>query len=279
MIIKQTLSIPGKHGKPILLDYRYPEKNKGNLPVVIFCHGFKGFKDWGHFNMMADLFAENGFFFIKHNFSFNGTTVDKPDELNDLQAFGHNNLGIELDDLDCIIEMLEKEKALQPLICINNIYLIGHSRGGGVAVIKASEDTRIKKVVTWSAVSKFEKRIAPEALELWKIKGVRFVENKRTGQQMPIYYQFHEDFYNNRQRYDVARAASVLKIPFLIIHGTGDEAVPFEESQVLKDACPAATLIPVNNAGHTFGIRHPFDGNLTDDAKLVIESSIRFLQR
>ena len=26
-------------------------------PVVVFVHGFKGFKDWGHFNVLADYFT------------------------------------------------------------------------------------------------------------------------------------------------------------------------------------------------------------------------------
>ena len=39
-------------------------------PVILFNHGFKGFKDWGPFNLMASKFAEAGFVFIKMNFSY-----------------------------------------------------------------------------------------------------------------------------------------------------------------------------------------------------------------
>jgi acetyl esterase/lipase len=45
--------------------------------------------------------------------------------------------------------------------------------------------------------------------------------------------------------------------PFLIMHGTRDELVPFNQSELLRDALQAAhanvTLYPVNNAGHGFG--------------------------
>ncbi len=44
--------------------------------------------------------------------------------------------------------------------------------------------------------------------------------------------------------------------PFLIIHGEEDDLVPFEQSQMFYDALVAAgveaTLIPVENAGHSF---------------------------
>ena len=69
-MIKNSIVIQGKHQKPILIDYRYlPDGLK--KPIIIFCHGYKGFKDWGAWNLMADAFTEAGFCFIKFNFSHN----------------------------------------------------------------------------------------------------------------------------------------------------------------------------------------------------------------
>ena len=34
--------------KPIVLDYGY-KKTATKKPIIVFAHGFKGFKDWGHF--------------------------------------------------------------------------------------------------------------------------------------------------------------------------------------------------------------------------------------
>ena len=73
-------------------------------PIVIFCHGYKGFKDWGAWNLMAEAFAEAGFFFIKFNFSHNGGTVEQPIDFPDLEAFGNNNYTKELDDLESVID-------------------------------------------------------------------------------------------------------------------------------------------------------------------------------
>ncbi len=95
---KTTQLINGSKGKPLSLDISYT-KNGYLKPIVIFCHGFKGFKDWGHFNLLADAFAENDFVFVKFNFSYNGTTIEHPVDFADLEAFGENNFSIELDDI------------------------------------------------------------------------------------------------------------------------------------------------------------------------------------
>ncbi|WP_341273010.1 hypothetical protein [Aquimarina brevivitae] len=44
MNIEKNLIIPGKHSKPILTDVFYVP-NQQQKPVVVFCHGYKGFKD------------------------------------------------------------------------------------------------------------------------------------------------------------------------------------------------------------------------------------------
>ena len=73
-------------------------------PMVIFVHGFKGFKDWGTHNLLANYFAANGFRFLKFNFSHNGTTADCPVDFADLIAFSENTFSIELQDLNNVID-------------------------------------------------------------------------------------------------------------------------------------------------------------------------------
>ncbi len=53
MLTQKHFVIPGKHQKPIVIDVTYPA-NKTNMPVILFCHGYKGFKDWGAWNIMAE---------------------------------------------------------------------------------------------------------------------------------------------------------------------------------------------------------------------------------
>ena len=142
--------------KPILLDVFY-KKNHVKKSIVIFCHGYKGFKDWGAWSLMGKEFAINDFFFLKFNFSHNGGTVENPIDFPDLNAFGNNNFSHELDDLDRILDYLEGDE-ISNETDLENIILIGHSRGGGSALIKASENPKIKKIITWAGVSDFKIR-------------------------------------------------------------------------------------------------------------------------
>jgi hypothetical protein len=41
---KKNFLIKGKHSKPIVTDYFYKQDNKPKQ-IVIFCHGYKGYKD------------------------------------------------------------------------------------------------------------------------------------------------------------------------------------------------------------------------------------------
>ena len=218
--IKNSI-IQGQH-KPILVDAFFKENNQPK-PIVIFCHGYKGFKDWGAWDLMAEQFSENNYFFIKFNFSHNGGTIEQPIDFPDLEAFGQNNYTKELDDLERVINWIFKNTEFRSEIDLSNITLIGHSRGGGIVTIKAEEDSRVKKVITLAGVSDYKSRFPKHKdLDAWKEKGVSFITNARTHQQMPHYFQFFEDFIANENRLTIKRAVENLKIPHLIIHGTND---------------------------------------------------------
>ena len=93
------------HGRRFAADATY-EATGYPKPVVIFVHGFKGFKDWGHFPLVAEFFAREGFVCVKLNLSHNGVLIDGTGDLEDLDAFGRNNFSIELDDLGQLIDAL-----------------------------------------------------------------------------------------------------------------------------------------------------------------------------
>ena len=260
MISLKNITISGKHQKPILIDVFHLE-NSMPKPLVIFCHGYKGFKDWGAWNIMANKFAKEGFCFIKFNFSHNGGTIDQPIDFPDLEAFGYNNYSTELDDLDCVLNWIYKTPVLKTKVILEDITLIGHSRGGGIAIIKAEEDNRIKKLITLASVSDFKARFNEGTVEFkkWKETGVKYVLNGRTHQQMPHYFQFYEDFIKNEKRLTIKRAVSNLTIPHLIIHGSEDTSVSVEEAKVLHKWNSKSELAIIENANHVFGVSHPWE--------------------
>ncbi|MDH5597883.1 MAG: dienelactone hydrolase, partial [Cyclobacteriaceae bacterium] len=147
--------LKSKHNnRDILLDIRFNSKTN-NSDLILFVHGFKGFKDWGPFNQVADWFVEQGFAYAKLNLSHNGTTAEHPCDFVDLEAFGNNTFSIELDDLQVVIDFLFSENSQIPSNIWNNkkLHLIGHSRGGGLAVLKAAEESRVSSLITWAGIN------------------------------------------------------------------------------------------------------------------------------
>ncbi|MFV9551742.1 alpha/beta hydrolase family protein [Algibacter sp. PT7-4] len=275
MAILKNIIIEGKHQKPILTDLFY-KNNNHKKPIIIFCHGYKGFKDWGAWNLMANAFSQASFFFIKFNFSHNGGTVNQPIDFPDLEAFGNNNYTKELDDLETVINWICNQNKFKTEADINNISLIGHSRAGGIVTIKAEEDIRIKKVISLAGVCDFGKRSSTSGnLKQWKKDGVKYILNGRTKQQMPHYYQFYENFIANQERLTIKRAVTNLKIPYLIVHGSGDTNILIEEAKKLHKWNPKSKLEVIKGANHVFDASHPWNKeelpkNLNDTTNKII---------
>lgn len=278
MTITKNIIIPGKHNKPIITDVFYTENNTPK-PVLIFCHGYKGFKDWGAWDLMTKAFAEAGFFFVKFNFSHNGGTAEQPIDFPDLEAFGNNNYTKELDDLETVMDWICSNSKFENELNLSNINLIGHSRASGIVTIKSEEDNRIKKVISLAGVSSFGKRTSTTGdLNQWKKDGVKYVVNGRTKQQMPHFYQFYEDYIANEERLTIKRAVSRLKIPYLIIHGDADTSVLIKEAHTLHNWNTNSCLEIIKGANHVFGAQHPWKKeDLPEYLNDAIDKIISFL--
>jgi len=278
MMIKNR-SIKGEHNKPILLDVCY-KKNNTKKPLVIFCHGYKGYKDWGAFDLMSDNFIGNDLFLVKFNFSHNGGTVENPIDFPDLEAFGENNYSKEQDDLNSVLDWVLSVSEFNEELDKNNITLIGHSRGGGAVILKAAYDTRITKLVTWASVSDYKLRFPDgQILEHWKKEGVAYIENARTLQQMPHYIQFYEDFVKNEEKLTIKTAAQQLQIPHLIVHGTEDATVPLAEAKSIRNWSEKSSLFIVEGGDHGFGAKQPWGSSeLPVDFAEVLVETIDFIK-
>lgn len=279
MNIIKNIVVDGKHNKPIVTDVFFIATNQPKK-VVVFCHGYKGFKDWGAWNLMAKAFAKAGFFFIKFNFSHNGGTVEQPIDFPDLEAFGNNNYTKELDDLESVLDWISNNSDFKNEVNIDYISLIGHSRAGGIVLLKSNEDSRIKKVITLAGVCDFAKRTATIGdLEEWEKTGVKYVLNGRTKQKMPHFYQFYLDFKQNENRLNIQKAAENLTIPHLIIHGDKDTSVLIDEAENLKKWNPKSEYQIIINADHVFNVSHPWkEKKMSQELNETVEVCINFLK-
>lgn len=279
MIRKKNKILTSKNKKPIIYDVYYNEKDSPQ-PAVIFCHGYKGFKDWGAWHLVAEAFADAGFCFIKFNFSHNGGTMEQPIDFPDLEAFAENNFSLELDDLNRVLNEVENGNENLPK-AISTISLIGHSRGGGIVLIKAEEDRRINKIVTWASVSDFKARFqeGTDEFKSWKETGITHVENSRTKQMLPHNFQFYKDFKENEERLSIHRAVKNIEIPLLIVHGSEDPTVSVKEAEKIHSWNANSELEVINNADHVFGAKHPWEEkNLPEPLNRAVKLTVNFLK-
>lgn len=274
-IKQETFLIPGASGRNMLADLTFDVQNR-EAPLVIFAHGFKGFKDWGTHNLVAQYFAEQGFRFLKFNFSHNGTTPEHPLDFVDLEAFSNNTFSKELEDLKLVIDFATGGANFPP---VKIVFLIGHSMGGGISIIKTAEDERITKLITWASVADFRNLWLKEAEAQWKLSGKQYFLNARTNQQMPVKATLLDDLDQNSKRLNIFLAAAAVKQPWLIVHGDADPTVNVSHALELNRKQPKSDLVIAPGANHTFNSNHPYLENvLPSSLEQVCEVCVGFLK-
>ncbi len=259
-VSRVSFSLPTPNGEVLSCDARFPD-GSGELPAVIFVHGFKGFKDWGSIPHICESLARRGFYVVSFNFSHNGVEGNSQ-EFTRLDRFERNTFSREVDELEAVIdqvatgELPRRERASR-----ERIGLLGHSRGGGIALLAAAESPRVRSVTVWASVSDFN-RYTDRQKEIWRAAGVFETKNMRTGQIMPLGVGLLEDLELNTARLDIGSAAARLARPLLILHGEQDLTVRLEDGERLASlADPALTeLEKIPRTNHTFGAVHPFAG-------------------
>ena len=233
----------------------------GERPAVVICHGFKGFMEWGFFPALAALLAERGYVAVRFNLS--GTGMRPGDELvTDPDAFRANTYSRELAELLAVLDATG-ESIAPGRVDRGRIGLLGHSRGGGDALLAAASlawRDRLRALVTWAAIADVD-RFTPEQKAEWRRSGELPVANARTGQQLALGTGLLADVEEHRRELDLLAAAAARRAPWLIVHGAEDESVPVAEAHRLAEhAAGRAELLVVPGASHTFGSRHPFAG-------------------
>jgi uncharacterized protein len=275
-MIRKTFHVQNKSNEPIHIDLRHRE-DAHESPTVIIVHGFKGFKNWGFFPDLADRLTLAGYVTITPNFSRNGIGYDY-NTFEHLDKFAENTHSHEMEDLQLIIDQIKEEKIGKRVIDIERLALLGHSRGGGTAILKAAElEEDIKCLVTWAAVSTFF-RYSDQQIKQWEKKGFIEIENGRTKQMMRMNKTYWDDLNKNKKLFNIEKAAENLVNPSLFIHGKNDETVSFKDGELLHEKCGAYVkrLELIDKAGHTFGIPHPLE-KPTEEYLTAVELTEHFL--
>ncbi|MBD0381817.1 alpha/beta hydrolase family protein [Paenibacillus sedimenti] len=264
-------------GEPLYIrgEVRFQTKEAAKpAPVIIICHGFKGFKDWGLFPYVASRFAEEGFYVVTFNFSCNGVNETDFDELH---KFAVNTYSREQEDLELIyLAVLAKKLPHAEYADMERIHLLGHSRGGGGCVIFASEHPPIRSIAAWNGIANpdlFDAAFKAQIIE----QGVAYILNARTGQLMPLHATFYEDLQQNGERLDIVRRLSTLAIPVLLVQGDQDSPRLKEGFAKLREAAPQHKVITIEGGNHTFGAVHPFAGT-TPNLEAAFDATLAFFR-
>ncbi len=238
--------LKSREGLPIRGDIDAPRHARA---LVVVVHGFKGFKDWGFFPWVSEYLCDDGLTVVRFNMSRSGIG-ERPDEFDRLDLFSDDTYTTQIHDLVDVVRHGQAKFRGLPL------FLLGHSRGAGVALLAARELDDLAGIVTWSAISHID-RWDEETKRKWRAKGTLEVLNTRTKQVMPMSTKILDDYERHASRLNILDSASRLPVPLLAVHGGRDESVPLQESREIVSRARDSSLMIIEGASHTYNAIHP----------------------
>jgi pimeloyl-ACP methyl ester carboxylesterase len=258
-------------GKPLIIRGEVFHAESAQATIVIL-HGFKGFAHFAHFPYLARKAAEAGISAVTFDFSGSGIGTDR-ENFTALDEFETNTFRQELADVDQVIaESMRREWITRE----RGYGLMGHSRGGGVAILRAARDPLVKALATWNSISTTV-RWSAEARDDWRRRGYVDIENARTKQMMRLGTPLLDEVESlSTSELNIAAAAARIRVPWLIVHGEADETVPVAEGQQLRDLSRSvSTLWKVEGGNHGFGGKHPLT-EIPPLLDMVVRGTVNF---
>ena len=259
-----TFTILSSEGLPIRGELEAADKPRA---LVVLVHGFKGFKDWGFFPWLAQRLTAHGLAVCRFNMSRSGIG-DDPESFDRLDLFEHDTYSTQVADLRAVVQHAQQRLAGLPTV------LLGHSRGGGVALLGAADVPDLSSVIAWSPISRCDNWDA-NTLRDFDTRGFTEVVNMRTRQVMRMSRRVLDDYHANRERLDIVRATAELQVPLLVVHGARDESVPLSSGRLLASRGTDASLLVIGGASHTFNAIHPLV-HVPFELVLAAEASAHF---
>lgn len=238
--------------------------------IVIVLHGFKGFRQWGFFPWISERLASSDLAVCRFDFSRNGVG-ESGEEFDRLDLFADDSYSQQLRDVEAVCRWIGEHDFVAGLPAA----ILGHSRGGAVAILAARNVPNLRAVVTWSAIASVD-RWDEATKRQWRKEGHFDIQNARTGQTMRMSTRILDDFEANRERLDVVREASRLDVPLLVVHGAKDESVDVGDAYRIAAAAANASTLIIASASHTFGAIHPLV-RVPRELEIALEASCAFI--
>lgn len=264
MIPEYEVAVDNRHGDVLYSTVTMPSGQQvSTAPLLLLLHGFKGFRNYSFLPWVAQYAAQSGAIVVRMCFSLNGMNntswiVQSPDN------FARNTISRECDDVADMITAFRHHKDFETLRKSWNgrIHLLGHSRGGGVAMIAGNEllnnaPEMLGNVALWNAIGTWT-RWTPRQASAWKEAGTFEMQNQRTMQMLNMHASYVTDIEDNAVRLDPISACASLGNKLRFVHAQHDLTVPLREIQQLAQASGTQeSLTIIENTTHTFGMEHP----------------------
>ena len=208
------------------LDYSFHQGEASFKRIVVLGHGVTGNKDRPFVVALANGLAATGISVLRFSFSGNGDSEGR---------FIDSTISKEVADLGSVIDALSDY----------SVCYVGHSMGGAVGVLRASQDSRIKLLVSLAGMVHTKIFAQTEFGDVTPDEGVMWDKP-----ECPLSSAYMDDM---AQIGSVVDRASRITVPWLLVHGTEDDVVPVGESrEIFENASEPKELIELEGADHVF---------------------------
>ena len=210
------------------LDYTFHDPGNQPRDLLIIGHGVTGNKDRPFVVALAEAVANEGMAVLRFSFAGNGASGGD---------FRDCTISKEVEDLNAVVTA-----------AVNNGYRVtyaGHSMGGAVGVLAASNDDRIRHLISLAGMVNTKDFYDREFGEEKPDEGCMWEEPS-----CPLSSTYRNDMYDIGS---VASKASEIKVPWLLVHGDADDVVPIEDSrEIFALATEPKKIIEIPGANHVF---------------------------
>lgn len=209
------------------LDYSFHAARNNSKDIVVLGHGVTGNKDRPFLVALAEGLSQAGIAVLRFSFSGNGASEG---------SFVDSHITKEVADLGCVLDALKEHR-----ICY-----AGHSMGGAVGVVRASQDDRIRFLVSLSGM------VHTKAFAEREFGNVKPGEGSMWDEpSCPLSQAYMDDM---SKIGTTVTLAPKIRVPWLLVHGTEDDVVPIQDSyDIFAQANQPKQLVEIKGASHVFG--------------------------
>lgn len=248
MITKNLeLNIDGITLKAIL---DLPDDYEGKkLPLLLILHGFTGWKEEVHIEAVAKAAVEEGYAAFRYD------------------QYGHGASGGEFKDHDIMIWLHQAMNVINIVSkydFVKEVVVAGHSQGGlNTILVGGMLNDLVKAIIPMS----------PAVNIVYAAREDIFFGMNLKGKELPEYFTFGNrslgsNYHRVAKMISIETAIKNFEKPVLLIHGTKDEAVPYDYSVELNKQFKNSKLITIPDDNHGYSLH----------LDMVVESVKEFLK-